>query len=567
MLRFRALSRRLLFHAAALLRGSPVALLISFSFGATAAPGDLDLSFGGGVGFVTTPIGDSSVLSARAAISSDGKFVLVGDCYSGSALVFCVARFNWDGSLDTGFGMAGKVTTSVGGARDLARAVVIQPDAGIVVAGHCANIANPSQNYYCMVRYRADGTLDAAFGANGKVFTLLGVGTSSSVRGVAIQPDGKVVLAGSCRDGALYDICAARYDSQGQLDASFGVDGKVLTGISGRDFGFSLAIQPDGKILVAGACAATRFDFCVARYLGNGALDVSFGASGKVVLDVGGDEDTAYGIAVQSTGRIVVAGTCANGTGSYTSDDDFCLVRLNPDGTLDLSFGVSGKVITVVAESDDIGISVALQVDDKVVVAGHCFNGRVDDFCLVRYDSNGSIDATFAGGRVVTPIGTYASAYGVTVQGDGKILVSGTCTVLGTSKFCVARYEGGPFPSATCQLNVDANLVARPATDALLILRYLLGYRGTALTNGALGSNPTRTGQALETYLASLNLDADGDGQVNAMTDGLLILRAMLGLSGNALTAGAVNTSHPSARNAQQILTWIESTHGVACLP
>ena len=103
--------------------------------------------------------------------------------------------------------------------------------------------------------------------------------------------------------------------------------------------------------------------------------------------------------------------------------------------------------------------------------------------------------------------------------------------------------------------------------DALLISRYLLGFRGTALTNGAVGPNPTRTGQALEDYLGALNLDVDGDGAALATTDGLLLLRAMLGLTGTALTQGATNVAHPNVRNAQQILTWIEDTHGVACLP
>ncbi len=129
------------------------------------------------------------------------------------------------------------------------------------------------------------------------------------------------------------------------------------------------------------------------------------------------------------------------------------------------------------------------------------------------------------------------------------------------------RLKGGPYSPLTCALNADANQTIDPATDALLLTRYLLGYRGEALTTGALGKNPTRTGQALEDYLASLNLDVDGDGQALAMTDGLLMLRAMLGLTGDALTQGATNASHPNVRNAQQILTWIENTHGVACLP
>jgi len=136
---------------------------------------------------------------------------------------------------------------------------------------------------------------------------------------------------------------------------------------------------------------------------------------------------------------------------------------------------------------------------------------------------------------------------------------------------CMARLRGGPYDPMTCSLNGDANGALAAVSDGQMIARYLLGLRGTALTNGAVGPNPGRSNAEIETYLADLlaqgKLDADGDGQSLAMTDGLLILRAMLGLTGEALTAGAVNTAYSNARNAQQILTWIESTHGVACLP
>lgn len=126
----------------------------------------------------------------------------------------------------------------------------------------------------------------------------------------------------------------------------------------------------------------------------------------------------------------------------------------------------------------------------------------------------------------------------------------------------IIRLKGGLYAPLTCALNADTNKVVESATDAFLITRYLLGYRGDTLTTGALGPNLTRTGQALEAYLVTLNLDADGDGQALAMTDGLLMLRAVLGLTGTALTQGATNTAHPNVRNAQQILTWIENTHG-----
>jgi len=157
------------------------------------------------------------------------------------------------------------------------------------------------------------------------------------------------------------------------------------------------------------------------------------------------------------------------------------------------------------------------------------------------------------------------------IQSDGKILVAGHCDAPGGSRFCAVRLEGDPLPAAACSLNSDGNRLTGPASDGALIVRYLLGARGQGLTGGAMGANAGRTSTEIETYLADLlaqgKLDADGDGQTLAMTDGLLILRAMLGLSGDALTAGAVNAAHPNVRNAQQILTWVESTHGVACLP
>ena len=187
---------------------------------------------------------------------------------------------------------------------------------------------------------------------------------------------------------------------------------------------------------------------------------------------------------------------------------------------------------------------------------------------------NGDIDRTF-GSFGITSIDSYpppiyyVAKVGLTTQSDGKILLASGCPARAGNYFdlCVFRLDRGAYDAAGCALNLDRNGVVAASSDALLAVRYLLGFRGDALTTGALGLNPTRTGPALETYLASLNLDADGDGQALAMTDGLLMLRAMLGLTGIALTQGATNASHPNVRNAQQILSWIENTHGVACLP
>jgi hypothetical protein len=156
------------------------------------------------------------------------------------------------------------------------------------------------------------------------------------------------------------------------------------------------------------------------------------------------------------------------------------------------------------------------------------------------------------------------------MMASGKVVSAHECWIGNTPYFCLARLKGGPYDAPTCNLNADLNKQVA-GNDGMLVIRYVLGYTGDALTDGALGANPGRTAQQIESHFTQLKtegkLDADGDGEVNAMTDGLLILRAMLGLSGDALIAGARNASHPNVRSAQQILTWIEATHGVACLP
>lgn len=235
-----------------------------------------------------------------------------------------------------------------------------------------------------------------------------------------------------------------------------------------------------------------------------------------------------------------------------------------------MSFGTNGQVVGAGSSTNpNRAIAVSIQRDGKLVVGGNCGASIGWSFCIARFNSDGSVDSGFgtAGRTVVKLDSSLNNSAGVALQADGQIVLAGSCG----NKFCLARFQRGAYDAAQCALNLDANLTIDSATDALLTTRYLLGLRGTALTDGAVGPNPGRSNAEIEAYLADLlaqgKLDADGDGQTLAMTDGLLILRAMLGFSGDALTAGAVNATHPNVRNAQQILTWVESTHGVACLP
>ncbi|MEQ1597440.1 MAG: delta-60 repeat domain-containing protein, partial [Casimicrobium sp.] len=211
------------------------------------------------------------------------------------------------GDLDTSFGSgSGKVITAIGPDGDVARAIAVQPDGKIVVAGGCVN-SSGSDNDFCLARYLPSGALDTSFNTTGKVITAIGSHGGTSV--VALQPDGKIVIAGTCWNGSNSnsDFCLARYLPSGALDTSFNTTGKVITGVgSGNDYANALAVQPDGTIVAAGACFnGNTFDFCLARYLPSGALDTTFNTTGSVITPIGARSDTAYALALQPDGKIV----------------------------------------------------------------------------------------------------------------------------------------------------------------------------------------------------------------------------------------------------------------------
>jgi uncharacterized delta-60 repeat protein len=211
----------------------------------------------------------------------------------------------------------------------------------------------------------------------------------------------------------------------GDLDPSFGTSGALHTDLGGQDSAEAVAVQPEGKIVVAGTASgspSTATDFALARYSKSGALDATFGSGGKVLTDFDGSEDVAFAIAPQPDGKIVVGGTSRSGTDSVLA---FALARYNGDGTLDATFGVGGKVVTRLPWG--IVNAIGVQPDGKIVAAGSAVtpDGSGREFTLVRYDSDGSIDAGFgSGGKVVWP--TVIEAADVAVQSDGKIVAAGS---------------------------------------------------------------------------------------------------------------------------------------------
>ncbi len=389
------------------------------------ANGSLDTAFGSG-GEVLTDFGGFD--SARGVvIQADGKIAVAGTSFqSGPAADFALARYNANGSLDTTFGTGGKVLTAFAGALAQATSLAIQADGKLVAAGSTL-VQSTNVSQFALARYNRDGSLDTAFGTGGEVTTVLSL--ADFAESVAVQADGKIVAAGfSQQSASAEDFALARYNPDGSLDTSFGTGGTVLTDFGGSNDGaLGVAIQADGKIVAAGFSFqfATSEDFALARYNSGGGLDSTFGAGGKVTIDFGNTFDSGQALALQSDGRIVVAGFSQQpATGA-----DFALARCNSNGTLDTTLGTGGTVTTNIGmgPDDDFGHGgIALQADGKIVQAGSTNGFNSQDFALTRYNSDGSRDTSFGtGGEVVTDLGGFALASAVTIQADGKILVVG----------------------------------------------------------------------------------------------------------------------------------------------
>src|SRR5438552_2020987 len=212
----------------------------------------------------------------------------------------------------------------------------------------------------------------------------------------------------------------------GSLDKTFGTAGQVTTDFGGVDEAFALAIQGNGKIVVAGATCNSTFtecNFALARYH-NGNLDKTLGTGGKVTTNFGG-VDQAFAVAIQGDGKIVVAGATCN---SNSTDCNFALARYNADDSLDTTFGTGGQVTTDFGGRDD-AIALAIDGDSKMVVAGRTRNSTDCNFALARYNTDGSLDTFFGtAGQVTTDFGGSDSAFALAIQSDGQIVVAGdTC--------------------------------------------------------------------------------------------------------------------------------------------
>ena len=378
-----------------------------------AAPGDLDTSFDGD-GKRAIDFGGTD--AARAVlVQPNGRIVVAGD--GGPASSFCVARLRTNGALDATFGSAGKRVIDFGGANESTQGAALQPDGKIVLAG-------ASDLRVAVARLNPKGSLDTTFSGDGKMTFSWGALSRAST--VLVLPNGKILLGGfSGPEGG--NIQVARLNANGALDTTFGTGGKAPVDFGGDDFGLAMARQANGRILVAGRSSAAGA--VVARLRASGALDPDFDGDGRVTLPGGG---SANAVLVQPDRRIVVVG---NASGSST----MAVTRLNRNGSLDTTFDGDGTATIDFGSLADLAHDVVLQPDGKIVVGG--YTQADEEVAVARLNSNGSPDSTFgAAGKATVDFGVATFGNAVALQPNGRIVVAGQRT--GGDDFAVARLVG-----------------------------------------------------------------------------------------------------------------------------
>ena len=430
------------------------------------------------------------------ALQSDGKIVVTGNglVSNASNQVIQVARYNTDGRLDTGFGIGGSILF---GFQVNANCVTIQSNGKILVGGSV------------LLRYNSNGTPDNSLNGNGQE-------NIAGIKEMAVQADGKILLR---LDGELIgDFSLARINANGGLDNTFDGDGMLTTDFGGtNDQANSLAIQADGKIILAGKTgSSTTSSFAVARYNSNGNLDNSFSSDGKQVVAVG-SYSYANSVAIQADGKLFVLGI--NTEGSKIS---IASARFNgTDGSLDPNYNATGLLIDRLNQGSTFYTSAAVQPDGKILAAGYSFNGLDVDFALTRYNSDGSFDNSFSGdGKLLTDFGgTNDRANAIAIQPDGKIVLAG----ISGGKFAIARYNtngsldinfDGDGLQTTSFGNADSVTAVAIQSDGKIIVA------GTGIirynTNGSPDISFDTDGKLSTPFICD-DLKIQGDGRILAL--------------------------------------------------
>jgi uncharacterized delta-60 repeat protein len=422
----------------------------------------LDPAFGAG-GMVVTSFGPRLEMAYNLVLQADGKIIAVGNfdpligVYDSDLLL---VRYHTDGTVDSTFGTNGLTLVDVNG-DEHAFDAMIQADGSIVVAGTSFNTPGTDK---LVMRFTPNGVLDPSFGNGGVVF----IDDSfqfEHLRAMALQADEKIVVAGGGFDGAFATVYLARLNTDGSLDSTFSDDGKLeLLFDTVQCSALDVALQSDGRIVCAGAgqVPGNSYDPGVVRCLADGTLDSTFSDDGKVTIPWSHGIDDVRAVMIQVDGKILVAGADSNASQAST----IAVSRLLPDGSLDASFGQNGtKLVRTGVGNDTRASAMAIDVNGKILLAG-TYRSSETEFksYLCRLEEDGSFDATFGinGELIHSTPGMKEIILGMALQPDGAIVLAGLGGEYSTGNVLLMRYAdtsvGVMDPSAPrVPVRADAN--------------------------------------------------------------------------------------------------------------
>src|SRR3954469_500712 len=434
-----------------------LAVLAVASSPASAAPGDLDSSFSGD-GRVSTLTSPDTFVARAVAMQPDGRIVVAGySCNTGTCgptgdSSFRLLRYTSDGGLDTDFGQGGMVTTTVGVGRSQAFDVIVRAD-GSIVAGGVASADALDPGSFALVGYKANGALDTTFGTGGRVITRVGQGFDAISDLVPGFGDHFTAVGQANADGRDR-FALARYDRRGKPDLSFGDMGSVVVPTSAPyAYGAAGAQLPDGRVVAVGASGNNTATESL-RFSGT-AVAYSGGAAAPWIRPVGASYSYANAVVALADGRVLSAGVATERLGNPA----MALMRTSPTGVLDRTWDGDGLALARAGDAT-VASDVLLDAEGRAVAAGDATFGDAHAFAVARFDGAGALDRSFGGGIVLTsfPGTSRARATAIARQADGKLVVAGIACSSGSGAQC----SGGTARLALARYSVTGSAAPPP---------------------------------------------------------------------------------------------------------
>ncbi|QAA82406.1 T9SS type A sorting domain-containing protein [Aequorivita sp. H23M31] len=429
--------------------------------------GTLDSSFGNG-GTVTTSVFPNYNFVETTRVQTDGKILVAGNAGTSATYQMAIARYNTDGSLDSSFNGDGTLRFNVGQVKSFITDLVQQPDGKILIGGRTWD--NVAGNF-ALVRLNEDGSFDNTFGTGG--ISHITTTENDVSEAISLLDDGKILMAGYRNN----NFAVAKFNADGSVDTFFGVNGWTVVPFDGLPESYirAMAIQNDDKIVVSGFSLNfdNRFQIAAARLNADGTIDNSFGTDGTLIFNVGDWNDFSDALALQADGKILIGGH--KWIANVHQRHDLIVARLNTDGSLDTSYGNNGVATARLVDGANYASDMVLQSDEKAILIGSTvFEGEYK-MAMARFNTDGSLDATFgpAGDGMVSVENAGLEDYGraVALQADEKIILAGHAYTLdgNNSMFVVSRFLNDGMVGVEDFKNTDFRIYPNPAREQLTI--------------------------------------------------------------------------------------------------